>query len=152
MNNDSNIGLDRYNSFCSELRAGHILYNMDSSNGWGEYLLVVNITPVSVGAVKTYTVLLTGLRKQDREYVPCHLCISMTPDYAARVPFLKHVGYCKFSIIPILEDVNVNVGLAAVYGSTNLHKFASKLSIRKPRNRKYDSGGKPVIKKPGNKT
>lgn len=151
MNSDGITGLEKYNSFCKELRAGHVLYNMDSSNGWGEYLLVASITSVNVGDVRTYTVLLLGLRKQEGEFVPHHLCISMTPDYANHVPLLKHVGYCRFSLIPLLEEVNINTGLAAVYGNTDLHKFATKLSIRKPRNRKYDKDGNPVIRKPGSK-
>ena len=150
MNGSINIGLDEYNSFCKELRAGNVLYNIDTTNLWGEYLLVAHVTPVRVGNAKTYTVLLLGLKKAEGKYVSNDLCISLTPDYAGRIPFLKHVGYCKFSLMPVLDNVDINVGLAAVYGNTDLHKFASKLSIRKPKVRKYDREGKPVIKKPRN--
>ena len=151
MNKDSNTGLSDYNTFCQNLLTGNILYNIDSTNLWGEYLLVVNITPIRFYDVKTYTVFLIGLKKQEGKYVPYNLCISMTPDYARYIPFLKPVGYCKFSLLPVLEDVDVNLGLVTVYGNTDLHKFASKLSIRKPRAKKYDGEGSPIIKKPYNK-
>ena len=151
MSTDSNTGLSEYNGFCKDLRAGNILYNIDSTNLWGEYLLVVNVTALRINGIKTYTVFLTGLRKKEGKYVPYDLSISLTPDYARYIPFLKPVGYCKFSLHPAIEDVNVNVGLVTVYGNTDLHKFATKLSVRKPRTHKYDRDGKPVIRKPGNK-
>lgn len=149
-NGSINIGLNEYNDFCRDLRAGTVLYNIDSTNLWGDYLLVVNVSPVRVGNAKTYTALLLGLKKQEGQYVSRDLCISLIPEYANRIPFLKHVGYCKFSLLPVLEKVNIDVGLATIYGNTDLHKFATKLSIRKPRTHKYDKDGKPVIKKPRN--
>lgn len=150
MNSDG-IEFNEYNSFCKDLREGTVLYNMVSTNQWGEYLLVANVTPIKVNDTKTYTVLLLGLKKIDGQYIPRNLSISLTPDYVSYVPFLKPIGYCKFNLIPVLEEVNIKAGLAAVYSNTDLHKFASKLSIRKPRNHKYDRDGKPVIKKPSNK-
>ncbi len=143
-------GLSEYNAFCKDLMEGNILYNMDKSNLWAEYLLVANITPVRVGNAKTYTVMLLGLKKQEGKYIPINQRISLTPDYARYTPFLKIVGYCRFKLIPEMTDVDVNVGLAAVYGSTDLHKFATKLSIKKPRHSKYDKDGKLVIKKTNN--
>lgn len=148
MNNNHKIG--EYNSFCKSLRVGNILYNLDSTNLWGEYLLVVNIIPVNLIVAKTYTVLLIGLNKKDGEYIPRNLCISLTPELVGHTHFLKQVGYCKFSLTPKLESINVNNGLVAIYGNTDLHKFTNKLSIKKPRVHKYGKDGKPVIKKTDN--
>lgn len=150
MTDKNNSGLEEYNGFCSELRAGNILYNVNSMSCWGEYLLVANVTHVRIGENDTYTVLLLGLRKQDGNYIPTNNCISLTPDNMNHIPFLKHVGYCKFRLTPVFEDIKIDVGLAAVYSQTDLHKFVTKLSIRKPRRRKYGKDGKPVIKKNGN--
>lgn len=147
---ENKTGLSEYNAFCSELRTGNILYNINSMNLWGDYLLVAHITRAKIDNVDTYTVLLLGLKKQDGKYIPRNLCISLTPDNMEQIPFLKHVGYCKFTLVPVFEEINVNVGLATVYSQTDLHKFVSKLSIRKPRTRKYGDDGKPVIKKNGN--
>ena len=147
MNDGGNIGLDEYNGFCKGLSVGSILYNIDTTNMWGDYLLVASISHFKVGEIKTYTVILLGLKKEEGKYIPRNTSISLTPDYANSIPFLKPVGYCKFSMFPIIEEVNVNIGLAAVYGNTDLHKFATKLSIRKPRKHKYGKDGKPVIKK-----
>jgi hypothetical protein len=52
--------------------------------------------------------------------------------------------------VPELLGLIANVGLATVYSQVDLHKFVSKLSIRKPRTHKYGKDGKPVIKKNGN--
>ena len=140
-----------YNSFCKELMEGNILYNIDSTSQWGEYLLVANITPVEVGNIKTYTVLLIGLRKEDGKYIPINTRVSLNPKYTECIPFLKPIGYCRFTLLPTIEEVNVHTGLAAIYGSTDLHKYTTNLSIRKPRHGRYDKDGKPVLKKPGNK-
>lgn len=148
--NDNDKWLNEYNNFCKNIEAGSILYNIDSTNQWGEYLLVINVASFTVGDINTYTVVLMGLKKQKGHYISNNNWISFTPDYAERVPFLKQIGYCKFFLVPTLDEVSVNVGLAAVYSSTDLHKFATNLSIRKPRNKKYDRDGKPVIKKPRN--
>jgi hypothetical protein len=143
-------GINEYNAFCKELRAGSILYNINSVNLWGDYLLVANVAHVRVGNAATYTVLLLGMKKVEGNYVPRNLCISLTPDNMEQIPFLKHVGYGKFTLVPMFDEINVNVGLATVYSQTDLHKFVSKLSIRKPRVHKYGKDGKPVIKKNGN--
>ncbi len=150
MNGKGNVGLDEYNTFCKDLMEGNVLYNMDNSNLWAEYLLVANITSVRVGNAKTYTVLLLGLKKQEGKYVPINQRISLTPDLARYIPFLKVVGYSKYKLIPEMTGLEINVGLVTVYGQADLHKFATKLSIKKPRHSKYDKDGKPVIKKNGN--
>ena len=147
---EKKTGIKEYNEFCKELKAGHILYNINSMNLWGDYLLVAHVTHIRVGNADTYTALLLGMKKQDGQYVSRNFCIALTPDNMEQIPFLKHVGYSKFTLVPVFEEINVNVGLATVYSQTDLHKFVSKLSIRKPRVHKYGKDGKPVIKKNGN--
>jgi hypothetical protein len=147
---ENKTGIKEYNEFCKGLRAGNILYNINSMNLWGDYLLVAHVTHIRVGNADTYTALLLGLKKIEGQYVPRNFCISLTPDNMEQIPFLKHVGYGKFTLVPVFDEINVNVGLATVYSQTDLHKFVSKLSIRKPRTHKYGKDGKPVIKKNGN--
>ena len=143
-------GIEEYNGFCKELRVGNILYNINSMNLWGEYLLVAHIAHIKTSGIDTYTVLLLGLKKQDGKYVSRNVCVSLTPDNMEQIPFLKHVGYGQFTLVPVFDSINVNVGLATVYSQTDLHKFATKLSIRKPRTHKYGKDGKLVIKKSSN--
>lgn len=143
-------GLSEYNSFCKGLKAGHILYNINSMNLWGDYLLVAHVAHIRVGNADTYTALLIGLKKQEGKYVPINLCISLTPDNIEQIPFLKPVGYGKFTLIPMFDNIDINVGLVTVYSQTDLHKLVTKLDIRKPRTRKYGKDGKPVIGKNGN--
>ena len=150
MNTSDNTNLETYNEFCRNLIEGNILYNIDSTNLWGEYLLVVNKSIIHVCNMLTYSILLFGLKKEEGQYKPRDLCISFTPDYASRIPFLKIIGSCKFKLIPAIEDVKVNVGLVAIYGSVDLHKYTKKLNIRKPQIKKYGKDGKPVIKKCSN--
>ncbi len=147
---DKKTGIDEYNGFCRELRMGSILYNINSMNRWGEYLLVAHVTHIRTSDIDTYTVLLLGLKKSEGKYIPRNFCISLTPDNMEQIPFLKHVGYGKFTLVPVFDKIKVDVGLAAVYSQTDLHKFVSKLSIRKPRTHKYGKDGKSVIKKSGN--
>lgn len=146
----SNTNIDSYNSFCKSLEEGSILYNMDKGNGWGEYLLVVNKSTLHVNNIRTYCLILLGLKKEEGVYKPRNLKISFTPDYAESVPFLKYVGYCKFELWAVIKETDVNVGLVASYGSTDLHKYTQKLSIRKPQKRKYDKYGNLIIKKLNN--
>lgn len=143
----SGIDIGTYNDFCHSITEGSILYNIDATNLWGDYLLVVNKAVIHVNEIKTYSLLLLGLRKDGNQYVPRNLRISVTPDYAGRIPFLKQVGVCKYKLLPVLKDVDINTGLVAVYSSTDLHKYTKKLNIRKPKKKKYDKEGKPTIKK-----
>jgi hypothetical protein len=151
MTNEGKIGLNEYNLFCKGLRAGNILYNINAMNLWGDYLLVANVVHIRIGNADTYTVLLLGLKKEEGKYIPRNLSISLTPEHMSQIPFLKHVGYSKFTLTPVFDEIKVDVGLATVYSQVDLHKFVSKLSIRKPRSHKYGKDGKPIIKKPGNK-
>ena len=147
---EKKTGIKEYNEFCKELKAGHILYNINNMNLWGDYLLVANVAHIRVGNADTYTVMLIGMKKEEGKYIPRNFCVSLTPDNMEQVPFLKHVGYGKFTLVPVFQEINVNVGLVTVYSQVDLHKFVSKLSIRKPRTHKYGKDGKPVIKKIGN--
>lgn len=135
--------LEQYNAFCKNIAEGYILYNLDSTNNWGEYLLVGEKFHVKVGDCKTYAVLLFGIRRKENRFVFNNIRIKLTPDCAANVPFLKYIGRCKCSTFPDTSNFKVNLGLAVAYGNTDLHKYAEKLSIRKPKKRKYANDGKP---------
>jgi hypothetical protein len=150
MSTSGSTDFELYNSFCHNVNEGSILYNIDSTNSWGEYLLVVNKQTIHIDNIKTYTLLLLGLKKEEGQYKPRNIRISITPDYAKKVLFLKQVGYCKYDLLLSLSDVNVNVGLVTVYGSTDLHKYSQKLHIRKPQRKMYGNDGSPIIKKLNN--
>lgn len=139
--------IDRYNKFCKGLKEGSVLYNLDHTNLWGEYLMVVNITKVKVGDYTTYTVLLLGLKKEEEKFVPSNLRISLNPDYVQSIPLLMPVGFCKFTLAPYLEKTNIDLGLVTIYSNTDLHRFTTKLNLKKSKVRKYDNGGNLVIKK-----
>jgi hypothetical protein len=142
--------ISTYNKFCRSLREGCILYNIDKTNSWGEYFLVANIASIRFAGQRTYSMMLLGLSKKEQGFVPRNLRIKLTPDYARNIPFLKNVGQCNFTLVPEIRDVDVNLGLVAVYGDVNLHKYAQKLSVHKPKSRKYGKDGHLVIKKAEN--
>ena len=143
----SSICIEEYNTFCSSIKVGSILYNINSTNYWGEYLLVADKVTIKIDNLKTYTILLLGLSKEGSNYKPRELSITLTPDDANNVPFLKPVGYCTFKLVPQLNKISVDKGLIAAYSDIDLHKYANRLSIRKPKTSKYDHEGKLVIKK-----
>ena len=60
----ANTDLGVYNNFCKNITEGSILYNMDITNLWGDYLLVVQKTIIRIGKMKTYSLLLLGLKKR----------------------------------------------------------------------------------------
>lgn len=140
------VSLGAYNAFCKSIQKGNILYNLDSTNLWGDYLLVTNIATVKVSNIKTYTVFLIGLKKENGEYIPRDLSISLTPSNRGNIPFLKPVGFCKFKLHPTFSKVNIDVGLTTIYGNTDLHKYLTKHDIRKPKVSKYDTNGELIIK------
>ena len=142
---EKRTGIDEYNEFCRKLRKGVILYNINPSNFFGEYLLVAHITHVVIDSSDTYTVLLLGMKRQDGKYIPTNSQTSLTPENMEQISFLKHVGCSKFTLVPVFDEINVNLGLITVYSQTDLHKFTSKLSIRKPRARKYGKDGKLIV-------
>lgn len=150
MGKTANIGLEEYNTFCRNLKEGNILYNIDTTNFWGEYLLVAHKVLVRVQGVKTYTILLIGLQKENDQYKPRNIMVVLTPDCASSIPFLKYVGYCKFKLYPIIDKADVNLGLVAAYSEVDLRKYAYSINMRKPQKTKYGKDGKPVIKKLNN--
>ena len=149
MGKRSCIDIDTYNEFCEGIHEGDILYNVNKTNNWGEYFLVVNIATVRIGEYKTYTALLLGLRKEKSKLVPRNARVKLTPDSSDNVPYLKCVGKCKFTLVPTIEETDLNLGLATVYGNADLWKFSKNLSVRKPRKKKYGNDGKPIVRKAG---
>lgn len=143
--------LRKYNVFCENLSEGHILYNIDNTNQWGEYLLVVNVSSVSIHGHTSYNVLLLGLRKENNSFVPRNVRINLTPDYVGNIPFLRYIGHCNFKLVPDITDLEVNKGLVSVFSSVDLRKYTEKLSLRKPKIRKYGEDGKHIVRKAENK-
>lgn len=138
--------IGEYNKFCKNVTEGTILYNIDSTNLWGDYLLVANKCTVSFNGMTTYTLLLIGLKRKDGKMHVRDLKINLTPDYAAYIPFLKYVGKCQYLLVPELYNVDISLALVAVYENTDIWKSSHKASAKKPRRRKYDKDGKPVLK------
>lgn len=135
-----------FNNFCENLSEGDILYNLDYTNKWGEYLLVLTKADIKVGDNKTYYVLLSGLKKEDGKLKPVNTRINLTPKMADSTHFLKPVGSCAFNLNPQLENEFVNKGLIAMYERTNLEDYVSRTHVRKPRVRKYGDDKKPVVR------
>lgn len=140
------VDIEGYNKFCSNLTEGSVLYNVDSTNCWGNYLLVANISKVKVGNTSTFTVLMLGLNKIANKFLPRNFKIRFTPAYMKSIPFLKYVGRCKFSLTPVLENIKINTGLVAIYGQTDLHRYSHHADVRKPKNSKYDKEGNSINK------
>jgi hypothetical protein len=138
--------LAEYNRFCKALSEGTILYNLDSTNLWGDYLLVVNKCSVTVNDCKTYTVLLIGMKRVKDNFTFRNLRIKLTPEYAANIPYLKYVGMCNFLLVPDIYDVKVNQALIATYEDSDIYKYNKKLGGHRPRRHKYDKDGNPVLK------
>jgi len=140
-----------FNEFCAALNEGDILYNIDASNLWGEYLLVANIASISVFNKPSFAVLLLGVKKVEQEYVPYNLRISLTPDCAGNVAFLKYIGHCSFKLLPEMNNINISTGLVAIYSNVSLKKYTEQnLTIRKAKKRKYAMDGKLVLRKLNN--
>lgn len=150
MSHENSEILEEYNRFCKDMHEGNILYNVDKTNSWGEYLLIVNIATVIYNGVKTYSMLLLGLKKKGKEFLSRNIKIKITPDFARNIPFLKYVGHCTFNLVPQLKEVNVNLGLATIYGEIDLKKYVQKLTTRKPKQRKYSADGSPIVKRTDN--
>ena len=142
--------IQEFNDFCSSLTEGTVLYNIDKTNGWGEYLMVINVSKITLDSIDTYSVLLLGLHKEGDTFKAKNLKITLTPDYSDNIPYLRCVGNCEFILNPCISQISINKALTIVYGDTDLSKFSKKLSIRKPRKRKYDKEGKLVLKKINN--
>ena len=139
----SSNSLEKYNDFCKNLMEGYILYNLDSTNSWGEYLLVGEKFNIKVGNEKTFAFLLFGIKRKESKFVFSNTKVKLTPDCAGNVPFLKYIGRCKCNTFPDMSEINVNMGLAVAYSNTDLHRYAEKNSVRKPKTRKYANDGKP---------
>lgn len=133
--------LSSYNAFCSTLHEGDILKNLNTSNGWGEFLLVAGKSMVS----DTYSVLLMGLERNEGVFMGNGNSIYLNPDKLEHTSYLRYVGAGKFSFRPVVYDVKLDERLMNVCGRLNVRKVG-----RKPRTKKYDSAGNPIIKRTNN--
>lgn len=139
--------LEEYNKFCKGLKEGDVLYNINKTNRWGEYLLVANITRIAIDNFHTYTILFLVLKRERKDFVFCNLKIRFNPEHAGNISYFKYIGHINFRLVPVFDDINVNMGLVTVYSNTDLRRYSKGLKIRKPVNRKYSKGGDFVIDK-----
>lgn len=142
--------ISQYNDFCKEIKEGDILYNIDSTNLWGDYLVVASKAVFTLGTVKTYYMLLIGLDKESSNAFKTNNCrINLTPDKADNTSYLKRIGHCKFTVELKMDNVQTNKGLMCIYEGTDLLKYYSKIHMKKPRKKKYDRNGE-LTRKPLN--
>lgn len=141
----------QYSDFCRMLKEGDILYNVNKTTKWGDYFLVAAKISTIVNKTEFFSILLLGLKNDSRSLVFAGTRVDLTPQKASFVPYLKVIGNSKFSLYPLIEEYNVNNGLAVVYKNTDLWKFSSRIPVRKPRVRKYGEDGKPIVKPTNNK-
>lgn len=139
-----------YNSFCKNIVEGDILYNLNYTNLWAEYLLVVSIITVTLNNTKTYTVLLLGMKKNGDTFEFLNQNIRLSPDNADNIHYLKPVGYCKYTLSTVISSCTINKGMETIYKNTDLWQFKEKIAVRKPRKKKYGNDGKPIIRSNNN--
>jgi hypothetical protein len=137
------IPANAYNKFCSELKEGDILYNINKPNGWGEYLLVANKTCLLINDILTWTILFVGLSP---EYEDNNTRINLTPENADNISFLKKIGHCKFSMVCSIGYRSINENLLKTYKNTSLWRYAGKILFRKPKRRKYGKDGNLMVR------
>lgn len=140
------VSFKEYNEFCKELQEGDILYNLDYTNKWGKYLLVMCKAYIRTDKVSTYCILLTGLERDADEMKPTNKRIHFTPSMAQYVPFLKHVGHCDFFFTVNTDVKNFSERLAEKYDTSDIWEYSKKIHIRKPKKRKYDADSTLIVK------
>jgi len=136
-----------YCAFCNTLKVGDLLYNINSANAWGEYLLVATKANVYVDCEKTPYVMLLGLQDRKGEFTFNNKRIDFTLELDNMIPFLKVVGKCKFELRPIIIKCIPIKELLALYKSIDPWKYAQKIDGRKPKTKKYEKDGTKVVKR-----
>lgn len=137
--------LAEFNRFCKNLHEGDILYNINSTNLWGEYLLVAAKATVRFVGQKSYFIFLLGLKKCGNTFTSNNVRINFSFDKMGNLPFLKPVGFCRYSITPSFGDTAINNGLVVMYSNVDLQKYTRKHHLKKSKRRKYDVNGEKVI-------
>lgn len=136
--------VERFNEYCKTLHEGDILYNIDSTNLWGEYLIVLVKHQVRTENGSTWFVMLSGARREKDSFRPTSLKVYLSPDKIGSCEYLKYIGHCKVTVTPEFGMGVVNKGLVAVYKGTDLWRYSRNTHCRKVRNRKYDDRGNPI--------
>ena len=135
-----------YNRLCKQFHEADILYNLDITNMWGEYLLVAAKSIFKMDGIKFYYIMLLGLDKTEDGFKPNNLKISLAPEKLENLSYLKPIGTCKFRVVSEIESTDINTELEENYKNIDPWKYNSRLTTRKPVRRKYDSNGELVIK------
>ena len=130
--------------FLKKISEGDILYNINPTSHWGEYLLVAAKSIFREKGYSTGFILLTGLKKDEDNFVPTTTRIYFSSSKSSYIPYLKKIGWCKFQLMPVIKEEKVNEKLTMIYKSIELKKI--KDFSRKPKNRKYDEDGSLFVK------
>lgn len=139
--------LAEYNNFCSSLKEGDILYNLNTSNRWGSLFLVSAKITISTENADTFALLLLSLKLENDYLHTDGKRIDITPQMVYSVPFLKVVGHCEYSLIPDIDKCKINKGLLTAFQNTDIRN----MGYRKPKISKYGDDGNPIIKSTNNK-
>lgn len=139
-------GLSSYNAFCSQLHEGDILKNLNPSNNWGAFLMVVGKSSIALGEHSTYSVLLVGLEDNGEGYTGNGNSIFLTPDKLRHTEYLRYVGKGKYTLSPVVSDIEIDERMMNMSNRLNVKKWEG----RRPRTKRYDACGNPIIKKMSN--
>lgn len=138
--------LVEFNEFCKQLHTGDLIYNINSSNAWGEYLMVATKANIIIGKEKSYYIMFFGLRKDGEAFSFNDKKIDFTLNLDGEIPFLKVVGKCEFELKPAIIRAFSRKELIAIYKGMDLRKYTKTANVRKARYKKY-ADGTTVIKK-----
>ena len=135
-----------FTAFCRERHEGEILYNLDSTNLWGEYLLIVSKIKFKVNGTTTYCLILHSVTLKDHTLIPLNRRIDFSSEMANSVPFLKPVGFCKFELNPHFTKVDINLPLIVTYKNQDIWDYTKRSKTPKPKKRTYGIDGLKIIK------
>lgn len=147
MAGDTVTRLAAFNDFCKDTKEGDIFYNLDSTNSWGKYLLVVTKSVLCIDSQRTSFLMLFGLEKNEEgKLLPKGTRIDLTFDKFDSIAYLKRVGHCKYSLTPVLMEEKVNENLERFYKATNTFHYHNTHNCPKKKNRTWDIDGRKIVK------
>lgn len=140
------LKINKFNTFCSDLRVGDVIYNIDNTNLWGDFLVVAVKAPIRYLSIKTWYILLLGVDRKEEGFESNNVRIDLTVNKAGNVDFLKVIGRCKIKLIPQIENQNIHNGLLVTYKDVGLRKYSERSKLRKPKYKKYDKNGELIVR------
>lgn len=151
MAGDTVTKLAYFNDFCKDTKEGDVLYNLDSTNSWGRYLLVVIKSVMCIDSQRTSFLTLFGLEKdEDGKLTPKGTRIDLTFDKVSSLPYLKRIGHCKYFLTPVLVEERMNENLEKFYKATTTFHYHNVHKCPKKKIRKWDTDGRKIVKDTNN--